>query len=54
MTSARLPDLPNGKEFEEYLSAFFQSHGLYIERDIIDRQEEDVLELDLITTGNND
>jgi hypothetical protein len=42
--------LPKGKEFEEYISAFFQSGGNYIERSIIERAVEEVLELDIITT----
>jgi hypothetical protein len=45
-----LPDLPKGKEFEEYVSAFFQSGGYHIERNIIEREVEEVLELDIITT----
>ena len=51
MATIRLPDLPKGKEFEEFLAAYFQVHGLYVERNIIDRQEEDVLEFDAITTA---
>ncbi|GAB4209322.1 MAG: hypothetical protein Fur0023_21530 [Bacteroidia bacterium] len=50
MASISLPDLPKGKEFEEYISAFFQSGGNYIERNIIEREVEEVLELDIITT----
>jgi len=50
MATAQLPDLPEGKEFEEFLAAFFQAHGLYVERNVVDRQEEEVLELDIITT----
>ena len=50
MASVSLPDLPKGKEFEEYISAFFQSGGNYIERNIIERGVEEVLELDIITT----
>jgi hypothetical protein len=29
MASITLPDLPKGKEFEEYISAIFQSGGNY-------------------------
>ena len=47
---ATLPELPKGKEFEEFLAAFFQSNGYYVERSIIDRQEEEVLELDFLAT----
>ena len=50
MASVSLPELPKGKEFEEYISAFFQSGGNYIERSIIEREVEEVLELDIITT----
>jgi len=50
MASVSLPDLPKGKEFEEYISAYFQSGGNYIERNIIEREVEEVLELDIITT----
>ena len=42
--------LPKGKEFEELIAAFLQSHGYYVERNVIDRQEEEVLELDIITS----
>jgi len=50
MAHVSLPDLPKGKEFEEYISAFFQASGYYIERNIIERETEEVLELDIITT----
>jgi len=50
MASVSLPDLPKGKELEEYISAFFQSGGNYIERNIIERELEEVLELDIIAT----
>ena len=53
MTSVSLPDLPKETEFEEYVSAFFQSGGYYIERNIIERDVEEVLELDIITTNYN-
>lgn len=45
-----LPKLPKGKEFEEFISAYFQSSGLYIERNIVDKDVEEVLELDIITS----
>lgn len=50
MPSVRLPALPKGKELEEYISAFFQSAPYYIERNIIERDIEEVLELDIIVT----
>ncbi|MFN8473591.1 MAG: hypothetical protein U0822_15485 [Anaerolineae bacterium] len=51
MTTINLPDLPAGKEFEELVAAYFQCAGRYVERNIVDRQEEDVLELDIIVTS---
>lgn len=50
MSTISLPELPKGMEFEEYISALFQSAGYYIERKIIKREVEEVLELDIITT----
>jgi len=49
---AKLPDLPKGKEFEEYISACFQCAGYYVARNIIERQEkEEILELDIVATA---
>jgi len=50
MTSVSLPELPKGHEFEEFISAFYQSSKLFIERNIIERGVEEVLELDTIAT----
>ncbi len=50
MASAKLPELPVGKQFEEFLAAYFQASGRFVERSVIDRQEEEVLELDIIAT----
>jgi hypothetical protein len=48
--AVKLPELPKGKEFEEFISAHFQCGGYYVEKNIIDRKIEEVLELDLIIT----
>ena len=53
MPIVSLPKLPKGKIFEEYVSAFFQSAGQYIERNIIERSIEEILELDVIATDYN-
>jgi len=45
---ALLSELPKEKEYEEYLSAYFQAGGYYLERNIIDRDVEEILELDII------
>lgn len=50
MTTVTLPALPDGKEFEEFVAAYFQCAGHYVERNVIDRQEEEVLELDIIVS----
>ena len=50
MASVSLPDLPKGTEFEEYISAFFQSDGYCVERNI---ERRDILELDIVITNYN-
>lgn len=51
--SISLPELPKGKEYEEYISAFLQAAGYYLDRSIIDRGVEELLELDIIITDYN-
>jgi hypothetical protein len=51
---AELPGLPKGKEFEEYISALLQCGGFYVERNIIEREEEEILELDIVATNYNE
>lgn len=51
MQKVVLPKLPDGKEFEELVAAHFQCAGHYVERSVIDRQEEEVLELDIIVSS---
>ncbi len=46
-----LNSLPKEKEYEEFVSAYFQAGGYYIERNIIDRDVEEILELDIILTN---
>lgn len=45
-----LENNPKEKNYEDYICAFFQSSGLYVERSIIYRETEEILELDIITT----
>lgn len=48
----KISNLPEGKEFEEFISAIFQCCGFYVERNVIEREEkEEILELDLVATG---
>jgi hypothetical protein len=50
-TSIELPKQPKEKEFEEYVAAFLQCAGLYIERNIVERDIREVLELDVIASN---
>jgi hypothetical protein len=51
--SISLPDIPEGKSLEDFVSAFYQVSGVFVERSIIQREEEEVLELDILTTDYN-
>jgi hypothetical protein len=53
-TRVSLPDIPEGKGLEDFVAAFFQTAGQYVERSIIQRETEEILELDLLTTAYND
>jgi hypothetical protein len=46
----KLESNPIEYDYEDYISAYFQSGGLYVERSIIHRETEEILELDIITT----
>jgi hypothetical protein len=43
----KLPDTPQGHELEEYVAAYFQTSGYYVDKNIT---EDNVLELDVVTT----
>jgi len=45
-----LPKIPKDKDYEDYLCAFLQAGGLYVERSVIHREVEELLELDILTT----
>src|SRR5688500_11813272 len=45
-----LPKIPKEKDYEDYLCAFLQAGGLYVERSIIHREVAELLELDILTT----
>lgn len=49
-TAIELPKIPKDKDYEDYLCAFLQAGGLYIEKNIIYRGVEELLELDILTT----
>lgn len=45
-----LPEIPRDNDYEEYICAFLQAGGLYIEKNIIYREEAEILELDILAT----
>jgi hypothetical protein len=49
-TAVELPKIPKDKDYEDYLCAYLQAGGLYVERSIIHREVEELLELDILTT----
>lgn len=49
-TAITLESNPIERDYEEYICAYFQSGGLYVERSIIHREKEEILELDIIVT----
>lgn len=48
--SISLPQIPKEKEYEDFIAAILQAGGYYLERGIIHRIKQDVLELDIVTT----
>lgn len=48
--SISLPEIPKNKEYEDFIAAILQSGGYYLERGIIHRIKQDVLELDIVST----
>ncbi len=50
MAEVTLPDLPKGREFEELVAALYQSAGRFVERDIIERESIEILQLDVLAT----
>jgi hypothetical protein len=49
--AVHLPESPKEKEFEELVAAFFQATGYFVERNVIEREVEEILELDIISTN---
>lgn len=50
MATASLPELPRGTEFEEMIAAAFQGAGYFVERDIVMRENIEILQIDSICT----
>lgn len=50
--SVSLPEIPTGIEFEEFISAYFQAMGMYLDRNIVYKEDsEELLELDIIVSS---
>ena len=54
MASISLSEYPTDIEYEEFISAFLNIGGYYIERNLIEKDIEQVLELDIISTNYNE
>jgi hypothetical protein len=50
MAGVELPDYPKETEFEEFISAYLQCSGAFVDRQIHEREKTDVLELDIVLT----
>lgn len=48
--SVNLPSDPVEKFYEDYIAAYLQSAGYYVERNVIDRKVAELLELDIVIT----
>ena len=48
--TVKLPDIPKGKDLEDFVSAAFQVSGAFVERNIVERDVEEILELDVLST----
>lgn len=46
-----LEKIPKDEDYEDYIAAYLQAGGLYVERKIIHREKEELLELDIFTTN---
>jgi hypothetical protein len=45
-----LEKIPKEKDYEDYIAAYLQAGGLYVERSIIHREIEEISELDILTS----
>lgn len=46
-----LTDIPNaGTDLEDYVAALYQATGYYIEKNLVERAPDEVLELDIVAT----
>jgi hypothetical protein len=48
---ARLSDIPRGEELEDFVAAHFQTAGFFVEKNIVQKEAEEILELDAVVTS---
>ena len=48
---AKLLAIPEGKELEDYVAAFLQCAGYFVEKTIVERGLKEILELDIVATA---
>ncbi len=48
MTTVSLSEIPKGKFLEDYVAAFLQCSGFYVEKSLVDSGETQVMELDIV------
>jgi len=54
MPEIRLPEHPRGNEFEEFVSAYMQCWGRFIDRNLHERAPGDICEVDLVLTDHRE
>lgn len=47
---AELPEIPKGKELEDYVAGFLHCVRYFVEKSIIEREQKEILELDMVAT----
>ena len=51
----KLPDIPKDYLYEDYIAAYLQASGIYIERSLIHKEIDEIMELDIVASDiNND
>lgn len=46
----KLPDIPKDYLYEDYIAAYLQASGIYIERSLIHKEIDEIMELDIVAS----
>lgn len=46
----QLPDIPKEYFYEDYLAAYLQASGIYIERSLVHKEVDEIMELDIVAS----